>query len=71
MSSFEPCRVEPTWRAKVMSRAISLYVDRVACSLDALQELEEDAEGLNLPQTSLEDASPDEGSPSAKSRSRC
>lgn len=31
---------------QIMSRAISLYMDRVTLSVDALQELEKDAEAL-------------------------
>ncbi|CAM9489980.1 unnamed protein product [Scytosiphon promiscuus] len=53
---------------EVMSRALSLYVDRVTLSLDSLQELGEDGKALGgRPKTNLQDR-PDEGSPSAEPR---
>lgn len=52
-----------------MSRAISLYVDRVTLSLDSLQELEEDGKALgDRAQTSTEDPLGDESSPSVERR---
>lgn len=47
---------------QIMSRAISLYTDRVTLSLDALQDLEQDAEALaKRRRTRSPNAPPDEG----------
>lgn len=51
-----------------MSRAISLYMDRVTLSLGALQELERDAKAVaERRQARIMSASPDEGTDNAPS----